>query len=145
MFFFLSPKKKWKIKNSFFSPRLCLFPARRRRRRISTSKNLLPLLNHIHVELREARDVARDDKEAGIVVVEAEVVRVGHAHRPWPLPLDGGKREVRHRHLRGDADGVQHDERRVTQPDERFGGFDPELLEGIEGVAEGLGATPGEE
>ena len=57
----------------------------------------------MQVQFRQAGDVARDGEEARDVVVEGEVVLVGHRDRERPLLADGGEGEVDHRHLGRDC------------------------------------------
>lgn len=85
------------------------------------AQHLLPLSNHVEIELREQWDVGEHDEDEEGVVVEGEVVFVWESDRVQPCFLHGGQRGVDGQQLPGHAHRVQHNEERVPGPFDEVG------------------------
>ncbi len=86
-------------------------------------------------------EVKRYDDEAGVVVAEGEVGRVGHADGEQALVADGGQRQYSDRDLAGNAKGVEDGEPGVAQPEQQPRN-EPSLLwravDGASGIESGV-------
>ena len=79
------------------------------------SDDLLPLRDHVEVELREERDVRQHDGNQNVVEVEGHVEAVGHRPREEFVSRHPGQADVAAPQLPGDSDGVQGEEQRVPE------------------------------
>ena len=81
------------------------------------SDDLLPLRDHVEVELREERDVRQHDGNQNVVEVEGHVEAVGHRPREEFVFGHPGQADIAAPQLPGDTDGVQGEKECVPEND----------------------------
>ena len=81
------------------------------------SDDLLPLRDHVEVELRENGNVRQHDGNQNVVEVEGHVEAVGHRPREEFVSRHPGQADIAAPQLPGDSDGVQGEEQRVPEND----------------------------
>lgn len=106
------------------------------------AQHLLPLSDHVEVQLGEEGDVGEHGEDEERVVVEGEVVLVGQSNGVQACLLDVRQRCVDGQQLTGHSHRIQHDEKGVSGPFDEVGQM-IEQAEGVEGVADDLGDGPG--
>ena len=77
--------------------------------------DLLPLCDHVKVELREQRDVGEHDGDQHVVKVERHVEPVGHRPREDPIFGNAGQTDVAAPQLPGHSDGIQGEEQSIPE------------------------------
>ena len=77
--------------------------------------HLLPLPDHVKVELREQRDVRQHDGDQHVVKVERHVEAIGHRPRKDLVSRHPVQADVAAPQLPGHSDGIQGEKQRVPE------------------------------
>ena len=75
--------------------------------------HLLPLPDHVKVELREQRDVRQHDGDQHVVKVERHVEAIGHRPREDLVSRNPAQADVATPQLSGHSNGIQGEEQGV--------------------------------